>query len=53
MKGLYRLALASEIGEFIGVSSPYEPPSSPVLVLDTETTSLPGCVENLFGFLGG
>jgi adenylylsulfate kinase len=51
VKGLYRLALAGKISEFTGISSPYEPPLSPALVLDTETASLQDCVENLFGFL--
>jgi adenylyl-sulfate kinase len=34
-KGLYRRALAGQIPEFTGVSSPYEEPSSPELVVDT------------------
>src|SRR3954464_14914600 len=29
VKGLYRKAMAGEIGQFTGVSDPYEPPASP------------------------
>lgn len=34
-KGLYKKALAGEIGQFTGVSDPYEPPARPELKLDT------------------
>jgi adenylyl-sulfate kinase len=34
-KGLYQKARAGQIAEFTGISSPYEPPLSPGLVLDT------------------
>jgi len=34
-KGLYAAAFAGEIGEFTGVSAPYEEPSKPELRLDT------------------
>jgi adenylylsulfate kinase-like enzyme len=36
VKGLYAKALAGEIEQFTGVSDPYEPPSRPELVVDTE-----------------
>jgi adenylylsulfate kinase len=36
VKGLYEKAFRGEIKEFTGVSDPYEEPSSPELVLDTE-----------------
>jgi adenylyl-sulfate kinase len=35
VKGLYRKALAGEIGNFTGVSDPYEPPLEPELVIDS------------------
>ena len=35
-KGLYAMALKGQIGEFTGVSDPYEEPLSPELVLETE-----------------
>lgn len=43
--GLYRKARSGEISEFTGVSSPYEPPESPELELDTTTLSVEECVE--------
>jgi adenylyl-sulfate kinase len=36
VKGLYEKAFKGEIKEFTGVNDPYEEPSSPELVLDTE-----------------
>jgi adenylylsulfate kinase len=36
VKGLYAKAFAGEIKEFTGVSDPYEEPSAPELVIDTE-----------------
>jgi adenylyl-sulfate kinase len=36
VKGLYAKAFAGEITGFTGVDDPYEPPSNPELVLDTE-----------------
>ena len=46
-KGLYKKALAGKIPEFTGVSSPYEEPENPELVLDTVSTSLSECVRTL------
>jgi adenylylsulfate kinase len=39
VKGLYEKAFAGEIKEFTGVSDPYEAPSSPELVVNTEEGS--------------
>ena len=39
VKGLYEKAFAGEIKEFTGVSDPYEAPSSPELVVNTEEDS--------------
>ena len=36
VKGLYEKAFAGEIPEFTGVSDPYEPPTAPELVLNTD-----------------
>ncbi len=36
MKGLYAKAFAGEIKEFTGVSDPYEPPTDPEIVVETE-----------------
>ena len=37
VKGLYEKAFSGEIKEFTGVSDPYEPPTSPELVVNTES----------------
>ena len=50
-KGLYRRARNKEIHDFTGISSPYEEPEAPVIVLDTGTTSLDVCVERLLELL--
>jgi adenylylsulfate kinase len=39
IKGLYEKAFSGEIKEFTGVSDPYEEPSSPELVIDTESAT--------------
>jgi len=39
VKGLYEKAFKGEIKEFTGVSDPYEEPSAPEIVLDTENES--------------
>ena len=36
VKGLYKKAFAGEIGQFTGVSDPYEPPASPELQIKTD-----------------
>jgi bifunctional enzyme CysN/CysC len=40
VKGLYQKARAGQIAEFTGISSPYEPPLDPALVLDTSGQTL-------------
>ena len=42
-KGLYKKARAGQIPEFTGVSSPYEPPISPAVHLETGDRSLDEC----------
>ena len=44
-KGLYRKADAGEIREFTGVSSPYEAPRHPELILDTESRTVDAVVD--------
>ena len=39
-KGLYEKALRGEIGNFTGVSDPYEPPLSPEVVVETDRESV-------------
>jgi adenylylsulfate kinase len=40
-KGIYRLAKAGRIKEFTGISSPYEPPQNPDLVVETQSLPAP------------
>jgi len=52
-KGLYAKARKGEIAEFTGVSSPYEPPESPSLVVLTSEMAADACVEAAMGHLKG
>jgi len=40
VKGLYRKALAGEIKQFTGVSDPYEPPSLPELIIESDSETV-------------
>lgn len=51
VKGMYRRARAGEIKEFTGISSPYEAPQSPALSVDTSTTTLEACVDQVLRVL--
>lgn len=44
-KGLYKKARAGEITDFTGISSPYEAPLNPDIVLNTGEQSLEDCVD--------
>ncbi|OUC08652.1 adenylylsulfate kinase, partial [Litorilinea aerophila] len=44
-KGLYARALRGEIPEFTGVSSPYEEPESPEIVVETDVQSVDDIVN--------
>lgn len=44
-KGLYRKALAGELNEFTGITSPYEVPDNAELTLNTEKVSVDTCVD--------
>jgi bifunctional enzyme CysN/CysC len=52
-KGLYARARAGEIGEFTGVSAPYEPPDAAELVLDTEHETVEDCLARLGRYVTG
>jgi bifunctional enzyme CysN/CysC len=49
--GMYAKADAGEIDEFPGVSAPYEEPSSPDLVLETDVLGVRECVERIVKLL--
>jgi len=44
-KGLYALAKAGKIPNFTGVSDPYEVPSNPELIIDTEKVSVSEAID--------
>ena len=44
-KGLYKKARSGAIPNFTGISSPYEPPINPEIVIDTSKSSLDDSVE--------
>jgi adenylyl-sulfate kinase len=50
-KGLYRRAERGEIPDFTGISSPYEPPLAPELVLRADRDPVDVCVAELVGYL--
>lgn len=47
-KGLYKKALSGEILDFTGISSPYEEPVNPEVIIDSENESLDSIIEKLF-----
>jgi adenylylsulfate kinase len=51
VKGLYQKARAGQIQEFTGISSPYEMPEQPELVVETGARSLEVCVEEVIDAL--
>jgi adenylylsulfate kinase len=51
VKGLYQQAKSGKIKEFTGISSPYEAPEKPELVLDTNVCSLDECAGKVMVLL--
>lgn len=47
VKGLYAKARAGEIKNYTGISSPYEVPEQPDLVLNTDQSSVEGCIDQI------
>lgn len=50
-KGLYKKARAGQIPDFTGISSPYEAPEKPEVVLNTGSTPLMECVGQVLEYL--
>lgn len=50
-KGLYKKARAGEIPEFTGISSPYEAPENPEIILNTSDQSIDECVKQIIDYL--
>lgn len=51
VKGLYAKARQGLIKDFTGISSPYEPPEHPELVVETGRVPLSDCVEQVLALL--
>ena len=47
VKGLYQKARSGEITNFTGISSPYEAPETPELIVNTGEATLETCVEQV------
>jgi bifunctional enzyme CysN/CysC len=50
-KGLYARALRGELKEFTGISSPYEAPATPELIIETDLVSAEDAVEQILAEL--
>ena len=50
-KGLYKKAIAGEIKDFTGISSPYQEPEKPEIVVETDIESVDVMVQKLTEFL--
>jgi adenylylsulfate kinase len=50
-KGLYKRALAGEIGNFTGISDPYEPPAAPSITIHSERESVEDGVAKIWRIL--
>jgi adenylylsulfate kinase len=53
IKGLYKKARNGEIAEFTGISSPYEEPINPELIVNTGQESLELCVRQVIDAIQG
>lgn len=51
VKGLYKKARLGEIKNFTGISSPYEKPDAPDLLVDTYSSSIEECVDKVLQLL--
>ena len=51
IKGLYAKARRGEIADFTGISSPYEPPQHPDLVINSATDTLEHSVDKVIDYL--
>ena len=50
-KGIYKRARSGEIKEFTGISSPYEEPETPELVIETDALSIDESVQKVLDLL--
>ena len=50
-KGLYKKAREGQIPEFTGISSPYEEPENPEVILETGNLEISECVDQIMTYL--
>jgi adenylylsulfate kinase len=50
-KGLYKKARAGLIKGYTGISSPYEEPENPEIVIDTSVSDIDECVTQIIAYL--
>ena len=50
-KGLYKKARKGEISDFTGITSPFEPPLAPEIIIETNKMTIKDSVEEIFTFL--
>ena len=50
-KGLYKNAKAGQIADLTGVQDPYEPPTKPEVIINTERETKEECVERILNSL--
>lgn len=50
-KGLYAKAIAGEIKDFTGISSPYEPAENPEVLIETDVDTVDDCVKTILSTL--
>ena len=50
-KGLYKRARNGEIQDFTGISSPYELPEAPEIIVDSGIESIETCVNSIYSYL--
>ncbi|MGC4375438.1 adenylyl-sulfate kinase [Fictibacillus sp. Mic-4] len=50
-KNLYKKARNGEISHFTGISSPYEPPEHPEIIVNTEEMTIGQCVNKIITYL--
>jgi adenylylsulfate kinase len=50
-KGLYQKVRAGKIPMFTGINSPYEPPISPNLIIETELSEIADCAKQIENYL--
>jgi adenylylsulfate kinase len=48
VKGLYKKALAGEVGNFTGISDPYEPPLNPDVIVRSDRESVEESVDKIW-----